>query len=325
MALFLLSLFFPISVVNAAPSELVLRHSPVLVARSDQTRKPDDDRYLFLGYSTTGETDGSTHIRYTVYFTDEDSMGSASKTENQMQKYGRRLDIEWMYEVHVDRAGKVVERKYHCPVAIGIGHRTCKFKGKFEEGTEHPLLFNVARHNVFSDHPELPRGSRRGMRTRLVPTIEIPFPESRDLVVVKNPGYLRLSDDELLKEGKLGALSTEYAYIRLRGELTGRVKIRLRGNAPSLGEGNLQNMGLDLWGRESVVGVRLLPAELESLRNGTVPFKFEVLGINRKNTLRLEQVGLYLVTAIAPTVYRTDDLSARIRCGDPKNLSTCEL
>lgn len=319
------SFSFSCTSVNAAPSAEVLRHAPILVSRGDQVNDPYTDRFLFLGYSTIPEHDGSLRVRYTAYFSDEDSVKSKWRAEKHISTYGRRLDVEWIYEVLIDVRGAVKERKYHCPAVAGIGHHTCDFDGNFEQGSDHPILFNVAKHNVFSSRPQLPHGNKNGVVIHLEPTLEIPFPKSRDLLAIENPEYLRMSDEELSGEGKLAALSTEYAYIRIRGDLKGKIQIHLKGAAKPIGVGLLKELGLDLWGKESVIAVRLSTEDMEGLKKGTVPFRFTVSGTNEKNSLRLQEVGLYLVTAATPNVYKTIDLSARIRCGDPKNLSTCEI
>ncbi len=322
-----LPLYFYIAAFDALalPPPEVLRHSPILVSRRDQTSSPYNDRFLFLGYSTIPSKNGNTRIRYTAYFTDEDSVKTKSGTESLISRYGRRLDIEWIYEVLLSPTGAALERKYHCDLLVGIGHKSCAFKGNFEEGSDHPILFNIAKHNVFSDRPSFPQGSSGGILTHLEPTQEIPFPMSRDLLAIMNPDYMRISDEELRVEGRLEAPSTEYAYLRIRGKLTGNMRIRLKGEALSPGVGNLRDMGLDLWGKESVVAIRLSPEEKNALINGTHPFRFEISGKNKKNHLELEEIGLFLIGIRGPNTYIPLDLSSRIRCSEPKNITSCSF
>lgn len=303
----------------------VLRHYPILISRKDQIKEPYTDRYLLLGYSIFPEENGDSRIRYTAYFSDEDSVKTSRQTEKQISRYGRRLDVEWLYEVLIDSKGDAKERKYHCSYTTGVGHHTCIFDGNFKSGTEHPMIFNIAKHNVFDSKPILPQGSSNGKVIELEPTLEIPFPKSRDMVPIENPEYLRISDEELAAEGKLAAPATEYAYVRIRGILKGDISVGLHGESPSKSVGTLKELGLDLWTKESVIGIRLSKNEHTGLMTGSTPFRFIVKGGNNNNRLTLDEVGLYLVTNVGPTVYKTLDLSHRIRCSDPKNIATCEI
>lgn len=322
--------------MNLAASEIpeiVKDHAPVFVSRRDQLRRPNSDRLLGLGYSVRETKRGEIAIRYTAFFSDEDSIRTAKKGDHQMARYGRRLDVEWAYEVRVDpRTGAARRRRYQCAIAVGIGHRTCVFRGRFHRESKRPILYVTARHNVFGTVPDLPYGSRRGKLIVTDPEFEIPFPKSRDMIPLEKPEFLRQSDEELLREGKLSRPSTEYAYLRVRGTLIGNLHLIIE--APdgtvfqngSVAANALREMGFDLWGRESVVAIAL-PKEIRfALKNGFGQFRLgtgPTTIVPLPNRLKLEEVGLYLVDRTADGEYATANLSDRIRCADSTDLATC--
>jgi len=162
---------------NASVPPEVLRHSPILVSRKDQIDSPYTDRFLLLGYSIMPQENGRSRIRYIAYSSDEDSIKTARASEKSISRYGRPLDVEWIYEVLIDAKGDAKERKYHCSVTTGIGHQTCEFDGNFKVGTDHPMLFNIAKHNIFDSKPSLPQGSSHGRVNDLLPTEKITFPK----------------------------------------------------------------------------------------------------------------------------------------------------
>ncbi|MBS1963314.1 MAG: hypothetical protein JST04_13950 [Bdellovibrionales bacterium] len=321
---------------SADVPEIVRRNAPVFVSRKDQIANPNTDRILGVGYSIATAIDGTQTIRYTTFFSDEDSMHSTEGTDHQMARYGRRLDIEWTYEVRIDpQSGKGHHRRYHCDVALGVGHRTCSFSGKFYRDTDRPILYVNARHNIFGDRPKFPYGTASGRRTVIDPSFEIPYPKSRDMIPIENPEMLRTSDEELAREGKLSSPSTEYAYLRIRGTLVGFPHLSLiapdgtvyqNGKHPN---DTLREMGLDLWRRESVVGIELPESVRFALKSGVASFRLGISGALAfappLAKITLDDVGLYLVDRAPNGTYVTTDLSSRIRCSDPKDLGTCSV
>lgn len=317
-----LLMLFPLSVLASSPplkKEWIENHAPLLQGRRDLGKNPSSDIPLLLTYSLLPAGEGFTKIRYTIFFSDEDSVRSARKTDRHLARYGRRLDVEWIYEVKVsNRTGSGSRRKYHCDMILGAGHRTCAFRGEFQEGTDRPILYNIARHNVFRDCPAFPQGSPNEAVWDLPVTEEIPYPQSRDFLPLRYPEMLRISDEELLRERKLTRRSTEYLYLRLRGKLTGKVFPVVRdqnGKAYTTGDGQgaaLQEMGLDLWGRESVVAI-WLPTEIRTnLLIGAEILGFNYRPLTKGSFLEVEDFGAYLVEETNTGEYRTVDVSTQI-------------
>lgn len=306
-------------------------HSPILISRKDQISDPYTDRPLLLAYSVA-KSEKELRIIYTMFFSDEDSVRKTSKKAKHMARFGRGLDVEWIYAVRIDASsGAVLERTYQCEQILGIGHGKCPFKGEFDPGTEHPILYTIARHNIFGDRPQFPYGSRNGYRTDLRPEVEIPYPKSRDMIPIEHPELLRASDEELAREGRLPHPSTEYLYLRIRGFLKGKIfpyiidPIGLRFQTSTRSAGSLRDLGLDLWGKESVVAIWLPPATRRNVRIGAGEFKLGFVPLTHRPKLHLEDLGAYMIDQMQDSSYSSVDLSSRIRCTVPSDLSTCRL
>ncbi len=212
-------------------SALVLAHAPVLVARPDQLSRPDNDTPLITAHQWIPLSDGGRILRYTVYFSDEDSMLSTQDELAHLENYGRYADIEWAYEVEFDHAGKVRDRRFQSGLYSGAGHQRSRFRGEFVAGTDHPVLYNVADHNVFSDLPALT--GRAGWAYQGVSEDEIKPGTSRERVLFNHPWIFWASDLELGREGKLARLSSQFQYQEIP-DGKGGVKL-----SPSLVSGGL--------------------------------------------------------------------------------------
>ncbi|MBS1960361.1 MAG: hypothetical protein JST80_12865 [Bdellovibrionales bacterium] len=235
--------------------ELALAHSPYLILRPDQGSHPDRDVPLQLVYSIMRDSFGFS-IRYTVYFSNETDYGlfAVKKTRSQAL-WGRRTDIEWIYQVDFDAAGKVVGRKCQSGVIFGIGHATKNFKGKFLTATQHPVLYDIARHNVFFDKP-YPGQKFSSAGVHLTPFEEIKEPDAREEWMWRNPWSFDVSDRELRRTGHLNFSSDQYLYVKLRGSLNGG-RVSVTGSALSGTQTiTLAKLGEDLWGQEDYVAVR---------------------------------------------------------------------
>jgi hypothetical protein len=139
-------------------AQLAMMHAPILNIRPDQVENRLTDLPLVMAYSVMPSTvEGNKKIRYTLFFTDEDSKTDAAGTDFQMARYGRRTDIEWIYEVELDQNNNAVQRLIQgaflkSGIFGGAGHSTVSFHGDLVDG-QHPVLYNIADHNVFSDKP----------------------------------------------------------------------------------------------------------------------------------------------------------------------------
>jgi hypothetical protein len=330
IALFFASIHSTSVHAETRPPDYVLQHAPVFISRWDQILNRKTDRLLALAYSIIPKSDGSMLVRYTTYFSDEDSKINKRQTSAQMGRYGRRLDIEWAYEVLVDPVtGEGRNRNYHCDVIVGIGHKKCRFNGRYFNGSSRPVLYNNARHNIFGDRPEFPYGSRKGYVIAMEPSLEIEFPKSRDMIPIEHPEMLRSSDEELARERKLGHPSTEYLYLRIRGKLQGHAyfsvtnasgKVFVNGTTA---EESLKEMGLDLWGSESVVAILIPEKDREAMKFGTE--SFQVNALIPLATLDVEDLGAYLVEKGPDGRYQSLDLTSQIRCDDLSKFSFCRL
>lgn len=314
----------------------VLEHSPIFISRKDQLLNTGSDRILKIGYSEIEKPDQTRVIRYTVFFSDEDSKKTVSGTDHQMARYGRKLDIEWAYEVTLNsKSGEAISRTYHCDALLGVGHRRCTFRGSYEPGGLRPILYINAKHNVFGDRPHFPYGTSHGIRFDIEPTVSIPYPKSRDIIPLEYPELLQESDIELSKEGKLSRFSTEYIFVRIRGNFLGSFLFKLSdrsGFHSKNGRNHLdtiQKLGEGLWGKEGVIAIPITPSKKENLRLGIEKFDIRpiFLGPPQRQTsfFKLEDVGLYLVDKNKDGKYETQDLSRQISCLNKEKLFDCTI
>jgi hypothetical protein len=196
----------PGGLAPVADHELVLRHAPLLVPRPDQLRNPFTDMPLLVFYEwVPARSPEHRRLRYSVVFSDEDSMPRLWDAESQLERYGRRTDIEWLYEVEWDPEGKVAGRWFQGGVLFGAGHSRRRFRGEFWPGTEHPLLHIAADHNVFSDRAA--RGWDLRVFHALAPELELLPGRPREEAMLAQPWLFWQSDLELAREGKLRAWS----------------------------------------------------------------------------------------------------------------------
>lgn len=267
-----------LEIVDDGPSEspieaLVRAHSPFLVLRADQYSNRYTDLPVALAYSIQPTPRRTVVIKYTLFFTDEDSLTSSSDTDAQMGRYGRRNDIEWIYEVEVDaRSGAVFRRQYQGDLLLGIGHVAKSFHGEFLANSNHPILYNIHPHNVFDDSP---RGYQIGKPLEgyaLIPKIEIPDPEAREDLMWQEPWIFLASDSELEFERKLSEPSSNSLFVRIQGSLEGEILLEVRmsdgshffsgyGNAP------LDRLGEDLWGKTAYTAIAIGQKRLQAIRD----------------------------------------------------------
>src|SRR5262249_47931013 len=171
------------------PEYQALSHAPFVYARPNTIGRFSDIP-LLMWYET--ERVGShTTLRYSIIFTNEDG---GTQTAALMARWGRRTDIEWIYETQSDPRGEVVAATFQ-----GVEHKTLPFQGKHENG--HPVLIVASDNNNVSDHGE------SEMRFALRP---IPFDLSRcsrEEIMDRNPWIYRLMSEELEREGKISEVS----------------------------------------------------------------------------------------------------------------------
>jgi hypothetical protein len=300
-------------------AEIAFEHAPFLVVRKDQFKNPRTDLPLVLAYSVNSEGT-SWSLRYTLIFSDEDSLSSVRETEAQMARYGRRTDIEWLYEVTFDPKGKILKRIYQGDILRGWGHSRRAFRGKFVAGTQHPILYDIASHNVFLDHPS---HRQKGMPVEghaLVPRIRIDEPRAREWVMIQNPWIYQVSDEELAYEHKLLRPSTEYLLALLRarldyGSFIGRVQLAtgsvfLSGG----GAGAVSSIGQGLYGEETCTAIPLGGRNLASLEKGKLPGAIDFVPASRRTQLNLKIFEVHYFRLIEREgTYDRVELTDRVR------------
>lgn len=266
-------------------SDMALKHSPFIVAREKQYKNRHTDIPLIIGYSTM-KTSSHSSIKYTIVFSDEDSMSRSKDTDGQMARYGRRTDIEWIYEVMFDSETKatLALKLYHSDAAGGFGHATSDFKGDFVDGSNHPILFNIADNNVFRDKPYSASQKKSLVGHHLVPRHRIEGNKAREVIMFREPWTFAVSDREMAKEGKLSTPFQDYLYVRLNGTLKqgafrGVMKFDAGGEFKSgAGSSSVDRLGEDLWGKESYTAIPIPPATLATVGTATGKFGLERAG-----------------------------------------------
>jgi hypothetical protein len=312
-------------------SDLAMLHAPFLNVRPDQVENRYTDLPIALAYSITpSDTKGNKKLRYTIFFTDEDSVGDSNATEFQMARYGRRTDVEWIYEVELDRNGQVIRRQYQGGLITkgpleGAGHATYPFKGSFVDG-QHPVLYNVANHNVFSDKP---LDTMRGLPFigyQLLPSEAIECCAPREVVMTRNPWMYKVSDVELAREGKLSKPSTRYLYVSVAGKLQGSLnavvvmddRSELIGNE---GHGNLDRLGEDLWNKESFVAIPISESILQGIESTSAHGALYFADVSEhapealSNTIfKPSDLKFFLIRTDDSKGYRYEDISKQFKC-----------
>lgn len=192
---------------------LAIQNAPFLYARANIVDKFSDIP-LVTYYEVLPMADGTTAIRYSTIFTNEDG---GTQTAALMARWGRATDIEWVYEVRF-RDGKRVSEIFQ-----GANHVTTDFKGQRIFG-EHPLLTTATDNNNFADS-----GCSK-LRSALLPTRVDLTKRSRESVMDVNPWSYKIMADEALREGrvdpaKMGANTIDdlrnYVYVDVFTETIG--------------------------------------------------------------------------------------------------------
>ncbi|MGE0614115.1 MAG: hypothetical protein AB7P04_00620 [Bacteriovoracia bacterium] len=293
-----------------------LLHSPYIVIRKDQSMNRNTDVPLELVYHVERDAAKKTiTIRYTTFFSDENSKTAASDSEGQMSRYGRTSDIEWTYEVIFDQvSGKKLDARYQGGFTDKVrgwnplnwqlsgDHSSHSFNGEYADGTDHPVLYNIADNNVFSDRAggESLTNARVTYRLGLAEQSNVPSPLARERFQQSPAGqYMYLvCDKECELENKAAGTAEDYLYIAVRGKLSpsgtlfnarnGAFKIKtylfdVWVNAQDDGvvhdrkfqldrtiESNrsCDRMGEDMHGQESTPAIRIGKADLDAVASG---------------------------------------------------------
>jgi hypothetical protein len=159
--------------------------APILHARPNTVGR-FTDLPILMWYEIVPTARGR-RFRYSVIFTNEDG-GTA--TDRLMATWGRTTDIEFVYGVELDAAGRVVAEAFQGP-----GHEVPAFIGRHE--ARHPLLWVSTDNNMVSESgPTRLRYAPAPERFDLTNV-------SREAVMDRHPWSYALTAEEMKREGKI--------------------------------------------------------------------------------------------------------------------------
>ena len=166
------------------PDHEALAHAPIV-----HTRKRALDRFsdvpLVAWVETFPAADGGRELHYSIVFSHEDG---GTPLDRLMATWGRATDIELVYAVELDAAGRARRAVFQ-----GKDHVMTAFAGRYEG--RHPVMHVVTKNNMVSD---------LGPRTPRVALAPVPFSlegVSREAVMDAHPWTYEVSAAEVRREG----------------------------------------------------------------------------------------------------------------------------
>ncbi len=174
------------AVAEGDPAYEALAHAPILHTRK-HTLSRFSDVPLVAWVESHPAPDAGLELRYSIVFSNEDG---GTPIDRLMATWGRATDIELVYSVQLDAAGRVRAATFQ-----GKDHLTARFAGRHEGS--HPVLYVVTKNNMVSD---------RGPDTPKVALAPRPFPlegVSREAVMDAEPWTYRVSEQEVRREGRV--------------------------------------------------------------------------------------------------------------------------
>jgi CheY-like chemotaxis protein len=182
-------------------------HAPVLFERADTIGKNSDVPLLMYAEWNEGEKS----LTFTVIFSNEDG---GTSTRSLMARWGRTTDIEYLYKVWFDEAGKPARREIQTK-----DHKDVAFEGPFE-GLR-PLLEPVTKNNMVAA-AQAPQGKRIELEPVMVDLTN----HAREHVMDLYPSIAKAAREELIREKKIrpyGVMRGEdisdpqnYAYLEFK-------------------------------------------------------------------------------------------------------------
>lgn len=311
--------------------ELVQLHAPFLGLRADQWGNNLTDLPLAMAYQIingNGQNKVAKTIRYTVYFTDEDSLTKTDELSGQLGRYGRRADIEWCYEIDFDANYQPIQRRYQGSLFNGVGHRTKLFRGKFLPGGRHPVLYVATLNNVFDDSPHGKQGQPPLVGVQMVPDYEIQYPNAREWYLFEHPWFFSVSDREQASEQKLTGWSHDQLYVMVEGELNkGSFNLRLTTQSGDAyvggnGQSSVDRLGQDAWGRQSFTAIPLgealvtdlvhanLKGEVSFVMNGTNNYR----DLDVSSAIPGKEPMRFFVLKGSPDAYQVEEVTSLFSC-----------
>jgi hypothetical protein len=171
---------------DSARDALVWKHAPLLYGRKSADTS-DTPLILFYELYDVGPV---WRVVYSVIWSNEDG-GTGTDVGSLVARWGRTTDIEWVYEVSVDRmTGAVLKATYQ-----GAGHGTFPFRGEYRGS--HPVLYTVTRNNMVGE------SGPRGPLFALAPLRRHhPERETREAVMDDFPWTHAVAAREMEREGR---------------------------------------------------------------------------------------------------------------------------
>ncbi len=159
--------------------------APIVYARPNTVGR-FTDLPLLMWYEVERTARGR-QFRYSVIFSNEDG---GTQTDRLMATWGRTTDIEFVYGVEIDAAGRVLAEEFQGP-----GHEVPAFKGQHQG--RHPLLWVSTDNNMVSESgPTQMRYAPEAMKFDLTDV-------SREAVMDANPWTYAIASLEMRREGKI--------------------------------------------------------------------------------------------------------------------------
>jgi len=174
-----------IRAVSDRDEALAQSMAPILYARANTVGRFTD--LPILMWYEAAPTERGRQFRYSVIFTNEDG-GTA--TDRLMATWGRTTDIEYVYGVEIDAAGRIVAEQFQGP-----GHEVPAFHGRHE--ARHPLLWVSTDNNMVSE------SGASTIRYAPAPERVDLTNISREAVMDRHPWSYALASEEMTREGKI--------------------------------------------------------------------------------------------------------------------------
>jgi hypothetical protein len=202
-----------IVVAADAPEYAAVAHTPILHARPGSLER-FSDLPMVMWYGVESSPRG-TWLRYSVVFTNEDG---GTPPDRLMATWGRATDIEYVFGVELDAAGRVLAEEYQGP-----DHRYLAFAG--EHVGRHPVLHVVTVNNMVAE--------RGGAPQRFAPApLRLAIDHAaREAVMDAAPWLYRVSSEELAREGRVDPAARpgsgkvpdprRFVYVEACGETAG--------------------------------------------------------------------------------------------------------
>jgi hypothetical protein len=180
----------------APRGNLVARFAPILYGRNlaeipGRYENARTDVPLLAYHTTAADAQGNRTIEYTTIWSNEDE---GTDTAALMARWGRTTDIEWIYRVTVDPAGRRIADAYQA-----ANHETKPFDGLHE--ADHPLLETATGNNNTAAVTD--RSRTTGYRFFLDAARTLPAGRAREAVMDANPWTYQVMAQEMIREGKV--------------------------------------------------------------------------------------------------------------------------